>query len=95
MKENQDAERITESAVLKINEANKIKELYRLMGNSGNGKENQLGEKQEVEEEWGEMGKLRDVNSADPKDQLPALRVMAKSNNKNLPRAGKRGNSRK
>ena len=50
-KENRDAEQLTETATLKINEANKIKELYKIIGEfTESEKENQLGERQKIEE---------------------------------------------
>ena len=83
--ENRDAGRITEVAVLKINEANKIRELYRRIGEiPETEKEKEVGKRGEMEEEWEAMGEISEVASANQTDQLEALRFTMKSENANL-----------
>ena len=57
-KENQDAKQLTETATMEINETNKIKELYKILGEfTESEKEKQLKERQQVEGEWGGNGR--------------------------------------
>ena len=78
--------RITEVAVLKINERNKIRELYRAIGEiPETEKEKNANKRQEVEAGWKAMGEIVEVNSADQTDQLEAWRFKMTSGNSNLP----------
>ena len=61
-------------AVLKTNETNKIKELYRVIGEiPKTEKERNAKESQKVGEEWKAMGEICDVDIANQTDQLGAL----------------------
>ena len=83
---NRDVCRITEVAVLKINEASKIRELYRAIGEiPETEKERNAGKRQEVEEEWNAMWGISEVRSANQTHQLEAMRFEMKSKNPNLP----------
>ena len=74
-RKNEEAELIAEKAVLKVNGANKIRELYRIMNEIPESyKEKELRIKQEVEKEWGEWNNVLDVLSADEVDPLVGLR---------------------
>ena len=80
LKENQVVGRITEVAVLEINETNKIRELYRGIGEiPETEKEKDANKRQEVENGWAAMGGISEVNSADRIGQLAALRFEMKS----------------
>ena len=63
LKENQDADLITEPAVLGINETNKIRELYRTLCEIPETKK-EMKSNQEIAKEWKEMGEIPEVNSA-------------------------------
>ena len=81
-----DVIRITEVAVSGINEATKIRELYRALCEiPETEKEKDANKMEEVEKEWEAMGGISEVNSADQIDQLEALRYKMKSKNYNLP----------
>ena len=85
--ENRDAGRITEVAVLKINEANKIRELYRRIGEiPETEKEKEVGKRGEMEEEWEAMGEIIEAQGAHQADQLGALRFKMGATNHNSPR---------
>ena len=86
LKENQDVGRITEVAVLKINETDKIREHYRAIGGiPETEKERKVNKSQEVEgEEWKGMGEIPEVNIDNQIDQLEALRFKIGSGNPNL-----------
>ena len=57
---NQDVNLITESACLKINEANKIRELYRALSEiPETAKDKELKAKQEVANGWKAIGKFK------------------------------------
>ena len=87
LKENQDANRITELATLKLRETNKIKELYRGVSEiPETEKEKNVRERHKVEEEWKAMEEISEVKSAYRTDQLGALRFKMKSKNRNLTR---------
>ena len=76
---------ITDVAVLKINEANKMRELYRVLGEiHETGKEKNVDKKKEVGGECKAMGEISEVNSADQIGQLDAFRFEMKSKNSNL-----------
>ena len=80
LKENQDAGRITEVAVLGINESGKIREIYRAIGEiPETEKERNVNKMQEVGEEWEAMEEISEVNSANQTDLLEALRFKMKS----------------
>ena len=70
LKENQDANRITEIATLKINESDGIKELYRGISEiPETEKEKNVKGRQKVEEEWKAMGEISEVQSANQTGQ--------------------------
>ena len=80
LKEHQDVGGITDVAVLKINEANKMRELYRVLGEiHETGKEKNVDKKKEVGGECKAMGEISEVNSADQIGQLEASRFKTKS----------------
>ena len=80
LKENQEANQLTELATLKINETAKIKELYKVIGGfTESEKEKHMKERQKVEEEWGEIGEINNLQSVNQTDQLVALRFKMKS----------------
>ena len=84
-KENQDMNQLTETATLKIEEANKIRELYKIIGEfTESEKGKQLGERQKVEEEWKEMEEINNSLNVNQTDQLEALRYKMKAKNHNL-----------
>ena len=86
LKENQAANRVTDLATLKINEKNKIKELYRAISEiPATEKEKNVRKSQKVEEEWKAMEEISEAQSANRTDQLEALRSKMKSGNHNLP----------
>ena len=87
-KENQDAKQLTETATLKINETNKIKELYKILGEfTVSEKEKQLKESQKVEEEWKEMEDINNLSKVNQIGQLEVLELKEKErNNYNLPK---------
>ena len=76
-KGNQDANRMTERDVLKINETSKIKVLYKVIGNffrkQSKKRMRKKGRKREEEEEWGSMEEVYEANSSNRTDQLEAL----------------------
>ena len=66
---------------------NKIKELYKIIGEyTESEKEKQLGEKQKVQEEWGEMEDINNSLNANQSDQLEAPRYKMKAKNHNISR---------
>ena len=79
LKGKQDLGRITEVAVLKINDTNKIRERYRPIGEIPEAEKGRKANKrQEAESEWGGMGELFEVNSANQIGQLESLRFKMK-----------------
>ena len=84
-KENQDVNQLTEMATLKINETNKIKELYKIIGEfTESEKEKQMKERQKFEEEWKEMEAINNSQKVNQTDQLEALRFKMKAKIHNL-----------
>ena len=74
MKENQDMDLITESAVLKINESSEIRELYRALCEIQETAKGRFGRKSRSSD-WAESnGGIQEVNSDGRIDQLEALR---------------------
>ena len=85
LKGNQDANSITETAVLKVQETNKIRVIF--IGGICEIPEKpgavELRKQQEIEGEWESSEGNKEANSADRIDQLNALRFRMQSGNKN------------
>ena len=79
---------------IKINETDKIKELYGAISEiPETEKVKNVKERQKVEEEeWKAVGDIDKVQSANQADQLGALGFIMKSGNRNLTRGEKRNN---
>ena len=90
-KENQDGGSVTEVAVLKVNEANEIRDLYRGVAKFRKTERNRTGKKEEVENEWGALGEIQERNSAGRIDQLNALRFEMQSEKHNMSRGESEG----
>ena len=74
-RKNESAKLLAEGAVLKVNEKNKVRELYRILNEIPESKkEKELRIKQELEKEWGEWNNVVGVKSADEVDPLIGLR---------------------
>ena len=82
LKENKDAGLISETAVLEINAAKKIRDLYLALfeiPETAKAKESEAH--QEVARGWKSSGEIQEANSADEINQLNALRFEMKSGN--------------